>query len=299
MIQYYSFASRNAFDIILEILLNLKGVRNLSKLAMGISFFAVAVTLLANPLSSACGAEKHSPQVIYREDVKDVSPLWVDAESAVDSTGKLRKSLFPETWQLMKEQFAHEVRNASRTGQIKVQDLPDDTPCKVLIGSEIGSGRAESIEELLEKSSRVYVGKVVSIRPGFLMGMPASLVTAKPVSVIREPKSATPGSSSDGGMITLVYEYARFVVGEMVACAGTQRIDVGDVFVTFVMHSPIDEQQSLLVPGDQVFIKSPTAEVIAPSRWRASIREHFGSEATFDDIVAELIELAQRSEVSK
>lgn len=116
-----------------------------------------------------------------REDRRaGMAPIWVSESSAVDEEGRLRKELFEPS--VAGSLGDPDATPGARVGPCAVNLL--QPPIEQFV--ELGS-----LDTLARNSTDVFIGEVVELRQGFLVGMPGTLYAIRPTVVLSRDPLAT------------------------------------------------------------------------------------------------------------
>jgi hypothetical protein len=186
------------------------------------SFIVVAVSLaVSQPLAAEMPGSIPETAGALPETFRDASahpgdkPLWVSAWAAFDANGRPRAELLaPDLLRHFERQESRVRRSAAEPGAAVEPRLMDVGECR---GTSIlvSGGLTRTLAQTLEDPYVWFRGTVETASPGFLSGMPGTLLKIK---VARE--LGTPiGTRSSAGVLVFASR-AQFAVGSWEFCTG-------------------------------------------------------------------------------
>jgi hypothetical protein len=122
------------------------------------------------------------------------------------------------------------------------------------------------VADLRAYAHGIYLGQIDGLEPGFLLGIPGSLLSVRIDEMIK--RSATVNTSD--GHVLVFYPYARIPLRDGVACradiAFPFRAQVGSRLVVFAYDDPIDQGSQLIVPEHtEVIFESTDGSLAIPT----------------------------------
>lgn len=239
---------------------------------------ACLVLLLIPSLTFGNGkAEEIGPPAIMHSAVEGyVGPtLWVSARAAAAEQGVLRLDVIGEPaasslGRLIEQQRRERVFAESSVQGPRIQRIADSAcHSTTLSTADFGGGSqpSETFGDLLRHALGIYSGRIVAIEPGFMAGVPASLLTVEVEDVLRSAEDSAPD------VLYILYPFARFSIRGYTFCGGlsasTFDAKSGDRVLIFPYMGSVSREAQLAAPrGEQMFFESATGELFVPPALR-------------------------------
>lgn len=195
------------------------------------------------------------------------APFWVSAAAVIDASGNLNKQMLDAaTYDQIKRTVAAQHRTSpARVSTLSAGDGPMPCPHFIINSHPTAtSHHYASLEQASSDAGAVYRGTVTHIEPGFLSGMPASLLEV----AITDPIKSSSGFPA-GGTVYVAYPAAELAVaGQRLCNAGPNRNfspHVGDKIVVIAHDRPIDTLGRFLPTGEDQLIFEHDRSLIVSS----------------------------------
>jgi hypothetical protein len=236
-----------------------------------ITVLAMLSTALASPPSSLI------PDLLYHG---GESPSWVSLKACHVPEGALNLDLLAPTDRMKVQNYVTRSRaEASR-------ETGNQSPCPLTAMEPIvewpdGKGSAKTLVELQERSSAIFVGRVVAAEVGFFRGAPATLLLVRPDEIVRNSSSI-----DASGDLLVYYPAARFTAGGTKFCSAARAHDVmpaaGDHVAVHVLHDYpgvtrnliVGESEDFIFERDETLIASPSLLADLARSGIESLREY-------------------------
>ncbi len=175
--------------------------------------------------SASVECEGEAPTFLESRTKVDGAPLWVSAEKATRPDGTLDWDVLGDEVHRAFDQFAADpaipysmLESSPGAQEMSVAAKQDDPDGTTTIWYHYGldsvaqpfGHRWNSLEELSQKATVIYLGRVVGISEGFFEGGPASLLTIR-----IDGTMLAEGDHSTAGDVYLYYPEARFSIGKL------------------------------------------------------------------------------------
>ncbi len=205
----------------------------------------VAIFLIGCGLGHPGSARAETPARFYShlppEDYSD--PIWVAATELLSGGGKLN-------WQVLDEVDARAWLPdlARRLGQVGIQDIAEED-CSIWRSRNQSSpvqAPNDGLLDLLKGARAVFEGTIIERTPGFLFGIPATLLTVKVTESFWMDMEVKPSA----GQLYLAYPQASFSADGWIICGGWQEgppaPPTGSKVVVLAQSPPNDRGGALL-----------------------------------------------------
>lgn len=202
--------------------------------------------------------------------------LWVSARAAAAEQGVLHFDLIGEpaasSLRGLVEQQRRERKFAESSVQKPLIQRIADSACHstTLSTADIGGGSqpSQTFGDLLRNALGIYSGRIVEVEPGFMAGVPASLLKVEVEDVLRP---ADEYGESD--VLYILYPFARFSISGYTFCGGLSAsmfdTEPGDRILVFLYTDPVGRGVQLAAPRrEQMFFESSTGDLFVPSALR-------------------------------
>jgi hypothetical protein len=174
------------------------------------------------------------------------TPVWISATAATDADGALRYDLLPR-WRIETLEQLRAIERARRANASS-HLATGDSDCEFFVGEvPIENDDVPAISDFMSAvayARAIFSGKVVTITPGFIDGLPASLLE---VRVADRVKGRDVYASS--ASIYVAYPAARFAAGGKQYCIrprfNSHMPQIGDDVLVFALRGPADEQRQI------------------------------------------------------
>ena len=222
------------------------------RLTLVLASIAAAVSLAAQPVAvTAADAIRNAPG-------RGGTYAWVDAGSATDSLGRLRSDKFGAATEGMEQVYGRRsgpsdtaITDTSRVSTLQaIAESDEDSACPGVVNPPADDPGSRGLRSRVKRATGIYVAVARKVTPGFSYADPASLIEADPVEIVRD----VPGRNTTSNRLFVTYDFARFRVGSIVACVGTEPIREGDRFLVLTFGSPLDRTGYLIRARHYVYI---------------------------------------------
>jgi hypothetical protein len=201
--------------------------------------------------------------------------LWVSARAAAAERDILHFDLIGEPaasslGRLIEQQRRGRVFAESSVQKPVIQQIADSAcHSTTLSTSDIGGGSqpSQTFGDLLQNALGIYSGRIVGIEPGFMAGVPASLLKVEVEDVLRSTDEYAPD------VLYILYPFARFSIGGYTFCGGLSAslfdAKLGDRILVFPYTGSVSQEAQLAAPRrEQMFFESSTREFFVPPALR-------------------------------
>lgn len=205
--------------------------------------------------SHAHGAE--IPDLIFDPTQPEIPPIWVSAEVALDTQGKLRSDYLGQLqyfWDLHSARGNIAADGCLVQGAVYNDSLPHQAPVRTLA-------------KLNGFSWTVVRGTVSDLKPGFCQQQAGVLLRLDPVEILSGTLSA------QDAPLFIYYPNARFSIGSYSFCKIDPRASheprPGDEFLIFVRTLAAGPERRLIAPQpEDLFIETENGELLVPAPLR-------------------------------
>jgi hypothetical protein len=161
------------------------------------------------------------------------------------------------------------VPAAPHEKSLSIRQIPESQCTTTLVSTaDYGGGDqpSESFADLARQALGIYAGTISGIEPGFMGGIPATLLEVEIQEALR-PSKAFP----ETGSIFVLHPLARFAIGHYTFCGGlsnsTFAPKAGDHVLLFAYTEPVGRGVPLAAPrNEQIFFsRSDGALFVSPN----------------------------------
>jgi len=192
-------------------------------------------------------------------------PMWQSATAVSTGEGEVDWSRFSaNSAQTLQELAAENRELAMRSGR----GVPnsEDVLCEHVFGTPITESLVpkpnRTLHDLVVHSEAMLRGRIVTVEPGFIDGLPSSLLRVE----IDEELRTLSGVGSEGH-VYVAFPFARFRIGETSFCTGIEAAyqpKVGDGIFVFLYERPLDNEGVLLLPEPEEMFFEVDGQLVLP-----------------------------------
>jgi hypothetical protein len=227
----------------------------------------VLLTSLALYLLSSSTVYAAAPAVVKWKN--DPAPIFIGAQDLFTTGGEFA-TVVPTFW---REQ--HNAMRATERERPTVTSALKETSTKPCGGDYMTESDPELLvsrdtaAENVQNAKAIYLGRIKSVKPGFFLGMPGSLLELGELVTLKTTSAFVSVQES----VLVRHPYAHFTAGGVEYCRETRATalapEVGDRVLVFAFDDPVDEAGQLIYSNLEDLIIARGGDVRIPRLLRA------------------------------